>query len=225
MSLAGCLSEATTSTALEYTAPNDFEHAALEAASGFFGVAVTLSAGFLLQYTSLYRVLPLICILLFVCIGSSILAFVRPTIQEVDEVSTFAYVIASLTDLTAPAKVLILSYAAANIAGATKRAISICLISSGLPLASLITSFVIRQPPLSIDGLRLATYLGFGSSIVALSTLSLLLGWYVLANSRKERYREANTRRELEFGIAIVRTRGDEWKNRTDEADEFTYLY
>ena len=195
VSLAGSLSEATTSTVFEYTAPNDLEHAALEAASGVFSLIVTLSIGFLLQYTSLPRVLFLICILLLVCVGTSILAFVRPTTREVEELSTFAYVITSLTNLTAPATIIILAYAAANIAGATKRVISICLVSSGFPLASIINSSIIRDLPISLDRLRLATYIGFGSSVIALTVLFLLLGWYILANTRKERYREVTARR------------------------------
>ena len=229
ISLIEGVSETTTMTVFQTGGSLDLGHGTLVAVTGVIALLATLSIGFLLQYTQLNRVFPLTCVLILIMVGVALLAFIPfktdLATQQPQISATPTYIIASLLNFTAPATILILSYAAANISGATKRAISISLISSGFALGSVITSLVHTNAS-KTKRPHLPLYICFSSSAIALFSILVLLGWYVFSNSRKESYREVTEQREREYGISIVRSRGDEWKNRTDQKDmDFYYLY
>ena len=193
ISLAGCLTPAINLTIISSNNGKSATAAAFLLTTSIFPIVFTIAVGFLLQYTPWTRVSSIIVSMLISSIGATLLSCsgtnLSHELTSSSEISISAYVIVSLGLITATATALTLSYAASNIAGATKRVASFCLIAASFSIGEIFASLAQRNHRISTSPSFLQ-HLGFiclGSALLSIIIALLLWIWYIYANSRKEK--------------------------------------
>ncbi|KKY28597.1 putative allantoate permease [Phaeomoniella chlamydospora] len=225
-SISYSMAEFATSRTTLLDSPDD-SRALILTCTGVPALVVTIGVGLLLQYTRLNRIACLFGLLILVTVGAILFSFsnTSPGMNIQNSATGLVYAIITLSNISIAGTAVVLSFAAANIAGSTKRTVSISLIAAGFAFGKVCSVFICFSFPSNVDFPQ-AGLVFLACSVASILLVLVLCGWYVLANARKLAYEKAIRQRDREHGYSVIKPHGDQWMDRTDQEDEeFFYDY